>query len=122
MIKTVLIIDDEKELTGYLAMFIEKQGFNVLTAATGEEGTALYKQNMPDCVFLDLHLPKMDGMAVLKEIKEINPNASVYLTTGDDSPELRKKGEYLGMKGYLVKPLNVRALILILDGLKKEGT
>jgi len=119
--KTILIIDDEKELVGYLSMFIEKKGFNVLSAATGEEGSKLYKQNRPDCVFLDLHLTEMDGMTVLKEIKEIDPKASVYLATGDDSPELRKKGEELGIKGYLLKPLDIRAVIKILSSLKKEG-
>ena len=121
IMKTILIIDDEKELVGYLSMFIEKKGFNVLSAATGEEGSKLYKQNRPDCVFLDLHLTEMDGMTVLKEIKEIDPKASVYLATGDDSPELRKKGEELGIKGYLLKPLDIRAVIKILSSLKKEG-
>ncbi|MFH1478258.1 MAG: response regulator [Candidatus Omnitrophota bacterium] len=119
--KAILIVDDEKELIGYLSMFIERKGFKALTASTGEKGIELYKENLPICVFLDLHLPKMDGITVLKKIKEINPDPCVYLVTGDDSPELRQKGEQLGIKGYLLKPLDIRIIIKILDDLKKEG-
>ena len=119
--RTVLIVDDEKELTDYLSLFVKEKGFKVFTASTGEGGVELYEQNRPDCVFLDLHLPDMNGMAVLEKIKSIDPHANVYLSTGDDSPELRQRGKQLGIKGYLLKPLDIRVVIKILDDLKREG-
>lgn len=115
--KTVLIIDDEKELTGHLATFLERKGFKVFTALTGEEGLELHKENRPDCVLLDLHLPQMDGMTVLKKIKEADPEANVYLFTGDSSPDLRQQGESLGAKGCLLKPVNIKEVVKILEGL-----
>ena len=116
--KTILIIDDEKRLIEYLSTVIERKGFRVMTAHTGEEGLELYKENNPDCVLLDIHLPEMDGMTVLKKILEINPKANVYLCTGDDSLELRQKGESLGAKGYLLKPLDMKIVVEILKGLE----
>lgn len=115
--KTVLIIDDEKELIDYIGKFIEGKGFKVFTAGTGEEGLELYKENKPDCVFLDLHLPQMDGMTVLKKLKEMDLGAKVYLVTGDESPALRSTGEKLGAKGYIVKPIIIKNLLKILETL-----
>ncbi len=66
--KSVLIIDDEQELIERLAIFLQRKGLKVWTANTGEEGLPLYEEQRPDCVFLDLHLPTMDGISVLKKI------------------------------------------------------
>lgn len=111
--KTVLIIDDEKELTDYLAKFIERMGFKVWTAQTGEEGLELYKANRADCVFLDVHLPAMDGITVLKKIKEVGPEANVYLVTGDEGAALKSAGA----TGYILKPLDIRNVVKILENL-----
>lgn len=116
--KSVLIIDDEQELIERLAIFLQRKGLKVFTANTGEAGLELYKEHdEPDCVFLDLHLPTMDGISVLKKIKEINPEAIVYFVTGDENAVLQKEGESLGAKGYILKPINIKNILNIIDTL-----
>lgn len=112
--KKVLVIDDETVVTGYLAKSIERIGHEVFTAYTGEQGLELYKQNKPACVFLDIHLPEMDGMTVLKKIKEFDIGACVYCITGDADDRLRVQSQSLGAKGHILKPLSMEDVTKIL--------
>lgn len=115
--KTILIIDDEQEIVAYLSRFIERHGVNTLSALSGEEGISIFKEKHPDCVFLDFHLPKMDGIEVLKKIKKINTNVAVYFITGDQNLAVRTPIESLDIKGFILKPLNIEDVVKIIENI-----
>lgn len=99
--KTILIIDDEVYGRDHLGKIIERHGFKVLAARTGEDGIKIYKENRPDYVFVDILLPGIDGEDVFKYIKEINPDANILFTTGCSTVFSAKDAIKMGQKGSL---------------------
>ena len=79
--KTVLIVDDNNEIKKSLSFIVEKFGCNVLVASNGCDAIDLYKQKIPDVVFMDVRMPIMSGCDALKEIKEIDANANIIFIT-----------------------------------------
>ena len=113
--KTLLLVEDENTIREYLGMFIERHSdFGVAKAANGQEAIALFSQYKPQCVFLDLGLPDMHGLDVLKKIKELDPTAKVYIMTGFDDDAMRQKAKALGATAYLTKPVEFDLLLKIL--------
>src|SRR5207247_11070515 len=76
---SILVVDDEENLRNLLTKILREDGYAVETAADGEEGLAKYKAGRYHLVLLDLKLPKLDGMSVLRSIKEFNPDALVII-------------------------------------------
>jgi DNA-binding response OmpR family regulator len=116
--KSVLIIDDEAYARDHLGKIIEKKGYKVFTAGTGEEGLGIYKANKPDCVFLDILLPGIDGDDVFGYLKEIDPAATVYFITAQDDIISANKAVDMGAKGYLTKPIYIDEVMRLLDNLQ----
>jgi len=107
----ILIIDDEATLRHTLARIFQHAGFDVTTAANGQEGLALLAQHSFDMVYLDIRMPDMDGMEVLKTIHAKLPDTPVVLFTAQ--PDLNSAVEALrhGATDYLLKPLQPNDLI-----------
>src|SRR3989344_8117364 len=107
--KTILIIEDESVLCKTLKEKFVSEGFAALTAEDGEEGLKLALEKRPDLILLDILLPKMDGMTMLKKLREENDwgkNAKVILLTNVDSPDMIAEGLKVGFDesyDYLVK-------------------
>lgn len=99
----ILIIDDDGVVRDALAIFLKRDGHQVITAADGGNGTQAFKQNAPDLVVLDRDLPIMTGSAVLKKIREVSGTVPVIMLTGHDAPE--DAAEYLrsGATAFLSK-------------------
>jgi len=103
--KKILIIEDEKMLADMYALKFSKEGFQVIQANNGVPGLELAKREKPIIILLDIILPKKDGFAVLKELKE-DPavrDIPVILLTNLGQDEDIKKGINLGASGYLIK-------------------
>ena len=115
--KTILIVDDEQEMAESLGRVIERRGVKALTASTGQEALKLYKENKPDCVFLDLHLSEMKGTEILKKLKEFNPKVKAYFITGDQIFVERNSPESVGAEGFLLKPIEVEDVFKIVESL-----
>ena len=109
--KCCLVVDDDEEVREQLASFIEKNGFKVLEAKGGYEAIDLYTKHGPDLVFLDVMLPDIDGISVLKEIKKFHPEARVYLFTGVDGYTFRAEAIKYGASGHLVKPVQIKDIL-----------
>jgi len=105
MRKKILFIEDESALQKTFGDFLEKEGFELISALDGETGLKLAEKEIPDLILLDLILPKMEGVEVLKKLRE-NPKTKdipvIVLTNVDDFEKLEKSLE-LGVKAYLVK-------------------
>lgn len=107
----ILIVDDEAALRHTLARILQQAGFEVTTAANGHEGLALLAQHPFDLIYLDIHIPDMNGMEILKAVHAKFPDLPVVLFTAQ--PDLNSAVEALrqGATDYLLKPLQPQSLI-----------
>ncbi len=111
MSHTVLIIDDEPGILGTVADVLADEGYATLAAKNGEEGLALYKEEQPDVVFLDIWLPDRDGLEVLRELREFDPRAAVILISGHGTVSTAVKAIRMGAYDYLEKPLSYNQVL-----------
>jgi two-component system, NtrC family, response regulator HydG len=105
---SVLIVDDERDITSFLGAFFERQGHQVMKAYTGEEAVTLVKQRRPDLVLLDLRLPDISGFDVLERVKEQNP--VVIMITGHGDVSLAVRAMQAGAESFLTKPVELAHL------------
>jgi DNA-binding NtrC family response regulator len=109
----ILVIDDEKLLRWSLDQNLSKVGYTVLTAEKGLEGLSIFKEDMPDIILLDIHLPDVSGITVLEGIKEINKNALVIMITAFGDIQTAVKTIKLGAYDFLEKPFNMEKLKIL---------
>ncbi|HWP82698.1 MAG TPA: response regulator [Bacteroidota bacterium] len=83
----ILVIDDDEMDLDLMRILMQHEGYDVISTADGPQGIELYKQHQPSLVFLDLGLPSMSGMEVLRQIRSINEDAKIVLITGYGSIE-----------------------------------
>ena len=108
--KQMLVVDDEVEICGFLKVYFEERQFSVRTAHTGEAALAAVDAAPPHIVLLDVHMPGMDGMRVLKQIKEKHPNVKVIMVTALETREKIEEAMRLGADNYITKPLSLEYL------------
>ena len=106
----VLVVDDTPEAVELLVEFLSSKGYEVLTATSGEEALRRVKEDRPHLVLLDIHMPKMDGMEVLRRIREIDPEMGVIMATAVNEEDVGRKALELGAFDYIVKPLDLKYL------------
>jgi len=101
----ILLIEDEEMLANMYEAKFQNEGFNIVKALDGEEGLNKAKEILPDFILLDIIMPKMDGFAVLKALKEDDKTKSipVMLLTNLGQEEDIQRGKELGVVSYLVK-------------------
>src|SRR5713101_5908952 len=92
----ILVIDDNPEIVDILVTCLRKEGYGVLGALTGDDGLRLITTSRPDLVLLDITLPGMDGIEVLKRIRAINPTIRVIMVTASTDPLLAREALDLG--------------------------
>jgi DNA-binding response OmpR family regulator len=107
---TILIIEDEPELVKVLRSYLEKSGYKVLTAYKGDSGLAIWENNKPDLVILDLNLPGMDGLDVARAIRRQADTPIIMVTARVDEAD-RLIGLELGADDYVTKPYSPREVV-----------
>lgn len=108
---SVLIVDDEEDLAKTIAERLEIRGIQTQTASDGEQALTLVKTNPPDVVVLDLMMPGIGGLGILKQIKLFDKKIPIILLTGYGSKERSIEGMNLGAFDYVLKPCNLDDLI-----------
>jgi len=108
MKKTILVVDDEKDIVDLLSYNLTKEGFNVITARNGQEALDRVKQK-PDLVILDVMMPEMNGLQVIQEMKKNKSTVSipVILLTAKGSETDEIVGLEVGADDYIVKPVKI---------------
>jgi DNA-binding response OmpR family regulator len=109
-VKTVLVVDDERNIVELVRLYLEKEGFNVVVASDGEQALVQYERTGPDLVVLDLMLPKMDGFEVCRELRRRGDVPILMLTARSEDVDAIV-GLELGADDYVTKPFNPRALV-----------
>lgn len=107
----VLVIEDQEDLAELYEAALKGAGYKVRLAFTGEEGLAEFEANGADLVLLDITLPEMQGMQVLREIRTLNATIPVIIVTGETGELYKDESERLGILGFISKPPDYNALI-----------
>lgn len=107
----ILVIEDQEDLAELYESSLEKAGYEVSNAYTGEEGVAEFEANGADAVLLDMTLPEMHGTKVLEEIRNLSASVPVVVVTGETLAESRNVCNRLGVQEYLSKPPDYDDLI-----------
>jgi DNA-binding NtrC family response regulator len=111
----ILLVDDEPKTLKYLSRYLLKKGFEVFTAENGEEAFILIQDESLDVVVLDVLMPGMDGMTVLKRIKQISPVVQVIILTGCASATLGMQGMRDGAFDFMTKPVDPPELTRLIN-------
>jgi two-component system alkaline phosphatase synthesis response regulator PhoP len=108
--RTILVVEDEPQIAGLVRDYLEHAGFAVLTASDGATGLALARTRRPDAIILDLGLPRVDGLDVIRALRRDSVVPIVILTARGDETD-RVTGLELGADDYVVKPFSPRELV-----------
>jgi len=110
MAKSILIVDDEVITLDNLKRALQKEGYEILLADSGETGIEAFKKHRPDLALVDLMLPGIDGLEVLKQIKTVEANTVVIMITAYEIIEKAIEAMKLGAYDYLMKPFKINEL------------
>jgi len=103
----ILLVDDEEDFVQTLAERLEIRGITCRVALDGEAGLAAMAENVPDVVVLDMFMPGIKGLEVLRLIRERHPRVQVILLTGQGATKDGMDGMKLGAFDYMIKPLSI---------------
>jgi len=108
--ETILIIDDEEQDLKLVSTALDREGYTVVQAKTGEEGLEALDQSQPDLIILDLILPGMDGLEVCRQVRG-RLDVPIIMLTGRDDEVDKVVGLELGADDYITKPYSIRELV-----------
>nr|MDT0657436.1 response regulator transcription factor [Micromonospora sp. DSM 115978] len=117
----ILVVDDEPMLTDLLAMALRYEGWQVRSEATGGAAVRAVRQFQPDAVVLDIMLPDLDGLEVLRRIRGDAPTVPVLFLTARDAVEDRVAGLTVGGDDYVTKPFSLEELVARLRALMRRA-
>jgi CheY-like chemotaxis protein len=112
----VLVIDDEPGIRNLLDTLLRRKGYDVVVAESGQKGLDLFRQEHPDIIVLDLKMPEMDGLTVLRQIHSLDPKKPVIILTGAGTAEAERQVRALGVTEYVEKEFSLH---LLGDSLKR---
>lgn len=116
----ILVVDDEAVLAELVSMALRYEGWDIVTAADGASAIAAARATRPDAVVLDVMLPDMSGLDVLRKLRETNPNVPVLVLTAKDAVEDRIAGLTAGGDDYVTKPFSLEEVVLRLRALLRR--
>ena len=113
MAKTILAVDDSSSLRQMVAFSLKAAGYNVVEAVDGHDGLEKAKNQVVDLVLTDQNMPRMDGLALIKLLRELPEyqKTPILMLTTESSDEMKSKGRAAGANGWLVKPFDPQRLI-----------
>ena len=115
----ILVVDDEERVLHFLSSKLKASGYEVITAGNGVEGLEQAQFQEPDLIVLDLLMPKMDGVGMLKELRNFSAVPVIVLTAlGADTDRI--KGLQMGADDYLPKPFNPDELVARIEAIKRR--
>lgn len=120
--KTILIVDDDYELSDGIRAMLEHQGFRVLQARDGQQGKQIVYQQRPDLVILDMMMPRMGGYPVLEHFKGKADAPPIIMITANEGSRHKAYAEFLGVVDYIRKPFAMERLLEAVErGLTRDA-
>ncbi len=114
--KTILFVDDSASIRALVKMILEEAGYNVLMSEDGQDAMKFFDSRTIDLVITDLHMPRMNGIELIKEVRKIKNYRFVpilFLTTETKS-ELKQEAKAAGATGWITKPFDKNKFLLII--------
>lgn len=106
----ILVVDDQEPVRDLCMRMLSVRGYEVIGAESGPAALALYEEQRPDAVLLDLHMPDMDGLATLEALRTLDPEARVAMLTASADGASVRRALALGARDYVLKPFRARRL------------
>jgi two-component system, OmpR family, response regulator len=117
----VLVVDDEVALTDLLSMALRYEGWQIRAVATGSAAVRVARQFQPDAVILDVMLPDLDGLEIMRRLRAQDPNLPILFLTARDAVEDRVAGLTAGGDDYVTKPFSLEELVARLRALLRRA-
>jgi len=117
----VLIVEDDADSSRALALFVQRDGHEVQTTRNGTEALVVASSYRPHIVLVDIGLPGVDGLYVVRELRKANSELLIVATTGRSSSEDVRRAREAGCDHHLVKPVDLTALTAILGRWKSQS-
>jgi DNA-binding response OmpR family regulator len=121
MSERILIVEDEANIASFVTLYLQKAGYTVDRASTGQEGLDLAARQPPALILLDLNLPDMDGLDVCRRLRNDSQVPILMLTARDDDVD-KIVGLEVGADDYLTKPFNPRELVARIRSILRRAT
>jgi DNA-binding response OmpR family regulator len=102
----ILVVDDEAQVGEILTEFFTAKGYEVICASGGLEGLSKAEKHRPDVIMLDVRMPDLDGITVLRRIREVNPWVGILMMSGNTDTEAAKETLQLGAFDHILKPFD----------------
>ncbi|MGD9008253.1 MAG: response regulator [Desulfobacteraceae bacterium] len=118
----ILLIDDEEAILRVMSMSLRSDGHDVMTALSGEEGIKVFQEASPDLVLTDIKMPGMDGIGVLKNVKQIQPDAEVIIITGHGDIDNAIEALKFGASDFINKPVRDDVLTVAIERAEEKRT
>ncbi|HSO86726.1 MAG TPA: sigma-54 dependent transcriptional regulator [Draconibacterium sp.] len=116
----ILVIDDEKLICWSFEKKLSAKGYSVITAESGEEGLILFEENYPEIVFLDNHLPGIQGLELISRFKAINEDVNIIFMTAFESVDVAVEAMKKGALEYIRKPFQFDEIYVIIDKIAEK--
>lgn len=120
-ILSILVVEDDKDLNKLMQTVLESKGYNVLSAYNGEQALAFMDNHHIDLIITDVMMPCMDGFTLLDEIRTANIQVPVLLVTAKGAYDDKDKGFSLGADDYMVKPIDIKEMVLRVSALLRRS-
>ena len=125
--RKLLVVDDEGDICDFMKNFFQERGYTVATALSGDDAIASVKKDKPDALLLDIMMPEMDGLTVLKKIRSEDARIPIFITTAFSNEERIKIAGRYNATGFIVKTQdlgkeikNITAAIEIAEKFKEK--
>ena len=116
----ILVVDDEERIRSIVRSYLQQEGYQVDEAATGEEAVARIRERTPDLIVLDVRLPGIDGMEVLRQVRRVSDVYVIMLTARTDETD-KLIGLEVGADDYMTKPFSPRELVARVKAVLRRG-
>ena len=120
MSERILVIEDDPSILRGLQLNLGMEGYAVRSAMDGETGLELARSERPDLLVVDVMLPRMDGLAVVREVRRLDPEVPVLILSAKGQETDKVAGLKLGADDYLVKPFGLKELLARIDALLRR--
>ena len=111
----VLVADDLEDFAWIISQALSEQRYKILMATTGKEALTAIKRDNPQVMVLDMRLPDMEGIEVLKRAKKIKPKIAVIILTAYATTSLRREAQAAGVFDFISKPAKIDKLVTIIE-------
>lgn len=117
----ILVVEDDNDLNNLIQTVLEGKGHDVFTATNGKEALDILDVTYIDLIISDIMMPRMDGIALLTDLREANMEMPILLITAKGSYDDKNKGFSSGADDYMVKPIDIKELVLRVNALLRRS-